>query len=285
MERANLLTSLPVIHDTLAERPFGYAVVGGVVTDALLMDDTIIDPTHHAVYVEPNRTIGTLRDNATYKDVDLRVFTIDHDEMRSSLVDLNSRIENTFPHTRISVSGYESEQRDTNPVQLITQIIKQNTTSLYLSMGDVRHEIPASDIEGTWLLYYRDDVVNIYHPVTHIESYKVRSIAGTRPKDRHKVARLEEKVREVMPLEGDAIHKAWSHYAQTVSEYYSVKESLAHPTPRRLIMALGKLGLGAVERTPWLVTLAQDDKSAFSKLAHKILAQSQPSYYTGSIKV
>lgn len=271
----NLLEATPVVHEVFDDTPFDYAVVGGLVTDALLSDGAVIDAANKSVYIDEETHISTIRPNGTMKDLDMLAFTRDTVAVRESLQQMRRALVDQFPLTSISLSGYDTEHADRAP-QFVTRTVVEGDDTLALSLGALRQSIPRTDLEESWQLYFRDSTMAILHPGAHLMSYKIRSVTGIRPKDREKVGRLEGVVRESIPEEAMRQFDTWEQFAASIESHYSFLAGIQNPTAHRLLMSLGRAGLGMVERSPRLVAWAQADASLAAKAARAVLMRSKP---------
>ncbi len=278
MERHhNLLNTAPTIHDSLSAHPFGYAVVGGLVTDALLDERTHIDYKHHRVTFSPDTVVSSLRPNGTPKDIDILAFTTKQHLVRQGSGELRATLSEEYPHTSVSLSGYDTSHNETS-LQIVTRTVAYGDETLCLSMGSVRQEIPNTHLEDTWTARYGDHELRVLHPVAQLASYKTRSITGIRPKDAVKVKQLEDRLMNELPRSEWAPYKPWDKFAQNVKEAYTLKRLFEQPDRLQLKMTLGRVGLGMIERSPRLVALSQDNTTYLARLAQAVLRRSKPGY-------
>lgn len=275
----NLLDATPIIHDALIGRGFGYATVGGLVTDALLMPTTRIDNDARMIVVDSDSVIPTLRPNGTVKDIDLLAFTANHSAVKEGLDAVSDVVAQNYPRTSVSLSGYDTGHHEGH-FQFVTRTVYQNDATVALSMGAIRQEIPRWHLEDSWSLWYGDAYMNILHPAAHLASYKVRSITGVRPKDADKVRALQARLQDELPPEELNMYDVWGQFAETVQEHYSLRRSLERPTLRRTTMTLGRIALGMVERSPRLVAAAQGNSAPLARITHATLARSKTGAYT-----
>lgn len=279
MEKDNLLNASAGVHEVLEQKPFGYAVVGGLVTDALLDERTVIDSDNRTVIVDNDSIVPTVRPNGTMKDIDMLAFTPCVDSVHESLGEVRHRLREHFPQTSVSLSGYETEHNDTR-LQIVARTVVHDEETLCLSMGSVRQEIPAAHLEDTWRLAYRDMELSVLHPVAHLMSYRARSLAGVRPKDARKVGLLDQRLRAEIAADEYAQFIPWEAFSSSVQDTYTMRRLFERPSLHRAIMVMGRIGLGMIERSPRLIKLSQDDSTVFSRLAHTALAYSRPAQIT-----
>lgn len=279
MAQENLLEITPIVHEALTPQPFQHVVVGGLVSDALLSEGATIDSAEKIVYVPPDSVVPSVRANGTARDVDILALTDTPEHVTGGLNALAAAAMEAFPRTVISLSGYDTEHCETVP-QFITRTVVGDADTLVLSMGDVLQEVPRRHLEDVWALHYRGRVTRILHPAVHVMSYKTRSITGLRRKDMGKVGLLEAVVNRHISAQERAEFQPWEHFAASIEATYSLKGMLANPSFRRSVMVVGRAGLGAAERSPVAVTLAQNTETPFAKFVYAALSRSKPGLRT-----
>ena len=182
---------------------------------------------------------------------------------------------------KVSVSGYEKAVKYDSYFQLVSQSSKRNDT-VHLSVGPIEEVMDVAEAEELWTLVYGDVALPILHPVAHVGNYRVRSIAGLRPKDTDKVIALEEKLRGAIPSDEWERFGAFTKLEDRLNKELRIREALQLRDPQIVSLSFAKIALRYFESNELLTKYAQSESSLMHKLAVLAVRHSRASYQNSS---
>lgn len=275
-----LSETLPIIQPLIYKEDMGMVYVGGLPTDFLLSPGATIDLDHKIVNVEGDVTAPLFRSNGTLRDIDLVCFTDDVAVLRR----LNDTIRNTLLESgrldeipKISISGYEKDIRSNSYLQLVSQISRKDNQT-HLSLGPIHEAIEASVFEESWTILHNELALPIHHPIIHMSNYRIRSLAGLRPKDKEKINRLETKLRtSFSDMEWEKF-SGFLAFEERISQDIQIREALEQRSLQKFSLAIAKIALRQFETNSFLTKHAQDETTLIHRLAKRAVHHSRNSF-------
>ena len=246
------------VFSMLAEREFGsrvpdHRVVGGVALSALFQASAI-DWDEHKVELGSSARLSNRRDNGTLRDFDVLTPATDKEQAQLLNLEMKDRLEDDMVASAFGVRPYEENKDGLFDFvgDRYLQELPDGSRKLFWRLGGIETEIPMQALEP-WQVVRRGQVLfDTISPVAHLGAYINRSITGVRPKDREKLAELNQVI-----TPNDKLRDIPANHRE---QYFAFLEQ-----SRKVTVARQKLGwigvkaqiLSLLERQDWAVELAQ----------------------------
>jgi hypothetical protein len=275
-----LTHSLTYIQPVLEGYPQTTVYVGGLPTDLLLADRIYTSQVDKTIEVDDRTQVPLLRPNRTLRDIDIMCFSDDKNfvtELHHKLHTQLSGADSGIRAGKVSVSGYEKAIRTHSYLQLVSQVSKREE-EVQLSIGPIAESLSASTFEERWTIKYRSMHIPIHHPIAHMYNYRVRSLAGLRPKDSEKVLRLEQRLRKIFSEDQWEPFSPYGVFEARVDRELRFLEALRCRKLQNLSMSIAQIALRHFEASPTLTRYAQQDSGPLHILASKAVRMSRKSF-------
>lgn len=262
-----------------------FYVVGGIAAAALKDPKTQfeIEESTGQVIAPVDLFLSTIRENGSRRDIDLYVGTILEREQAS---DLKSRVSEAIGHNlEVSISGNEPRV----PMKMrrkmglwftdfISHRMQDEDGGLYYALDPCEIKLQPASFDPHTLVTPSKDEVPILHPVGTASAYDLRSISGTRPKDKEKVYEMQQNIYqhpEFVEQREDGVFKEWKLFADAIAKLnrgeMPPQSTLRERTTMSDIRAFQRRAklLGSAERHGKVVSAAQSElvKRALNVLA------------------
>lgn len=242
----------------LAECEFGsrvpdHRVVGGVALKAIL-ESYSIDWLKHTIAIDTDVSLSNVRPNGTLRDLDVLIPTIDGRQLELARREIDENVDHKMVVSAFGLRPYEENRRGLFDFvgSRYLQELPDGSRKLFWRLGGIETEIPMQALEP-WQVVRRGQVLfDTISPVAHLGAYINRSITGVRPKDREKLAELNQVI-----TPNDKLRDIPANHRE---QYFAFLEQ-----SRKVTVARQKLGwigvkaqiLSLLERQDWAVELAQ----------------------------
>lgn len=283
----NLYNFLDVIQPVLDDSEIATAYVGGLPTDILLDHRTIIDVDTKTILAPPDCHVPAYRENGTLRDIDIFCFTNNSEAIEGLSQKVSYAIDelglNKTPE--LALSGYEKVPTHERWLQLVSHVTPISDAHLAVGFGNIQELVPRHIFEDTWKLVGENTEIDIMHPVLHAYNYRIRSIAGLRPKDEAKVRRLEARLEHEFDEEEWSTFSALKTLGQRVASELTLREVLGRYSAQKLCMTLGRMTMKQIEKNSTLTRYAQSlDDNPIGLLARYLVKSSRSSFVTARSK-
>ncbi len=257
----------------------GYWLVGGIMTSALIHQETIIDHQAKTIIAPMEASPTITRDNGTRRDIDIVIpEVIDN----ATALAVRQAIEQSTDRQLIaSVFGFEYKRPMTGQDRLNATLFEWTSKrriddqgKYYYELFPLSKEVPPESYEPWQLQLPSGSIVTTINPTGILLAYMTRSISGIRHKDKTKLDRLENRIK-CDPILKEQLaagsFTTWREFADDINTLGQIRgaipdSTIATATPNDLRVFYFKARLlRFVERFDPLI------KIAHSQLGSKIL--------------
>ena len=265
---------------------YDFAVVGGIPTDIILNGGEMVEGQKIIRATKDDiNSINLVRPNGTQRDLDIKLFTDDAEDIKEFLNLCRDASADAGSHLITSVSGYETKKLDSDPWFIFTSKLFRNyaDSTIVLAAGGVEVSMPAGVIEDLWTVEVDGSGVRVpvLSPAVHRGFYRTRFLHGDKSKDRTKLSELDLAIaRANLSAETTKLGSPFVRFSEMIKQEMTLMEALKSRRIRRVTQALGVGAFAVLERNEGLIRAAQDEdsKGVAAKFIGRALAQEQKTY-------
>lgn len=185
------ITILSEVENYCHENNLEHRFVGGTLTDLIGPQTSFdIDIKNRTIRMKNHQQPTLKRKNGTIKDVDLVLFTSDHDAYIRAKKQFifwqeQARRQNIpFPLISVEAARHADWPKRSKLKQFVTAFEAREDSKLYLAFGNLEQEIGLDTVDGWNVVLDDGTLFTTFHPYAHALSYLLRMPSGLKPKDK-----------------------------------------------------------------------------------------------------